>query len=290
MINSGIPYFPLDVALDYKFDLIEAEFGITGFAVVVKLFQKIYGGQGYYCEFTNEVALLFSRDCGLGGNVVSEIVTVSIKRGIFNKDLYEKYQILTSPGIQRRYFDAVKRRTQVDVKKEYLLIDVIQNYKNVNISGENVNINDRNVYISKQSREEKSKEEYSRGEERTELGSGKIRFAEFVSLTQKEYEQLGKQYGNKIEALIKTLNDWKVEKKKTCENDYKALTSWVPDRYKKLSVKPDGSSLKKQRYESKCVFDAEQATDLSWNQVENSLAEDRKKTKNYASMTSKKSK
>ena len=61
MAKSGLEYFPLDVVLDDKFELIEAEFGLTGFAVIVKLFQKIYGGQGYYCEWTNEVALLFAK-------------------------------------------------------------------------------------------------------------------------------------------------------------------------------------------------------------------------------------
>ena len=118
MAKSGLEYFPLDVVLDDKFELIEAEFGLTGFAVIVKLFQKIYGGQGYYCEWTNEVALLFAKRIGLGGSVVSEIVAASIKRGIFSQELYDKYNILTSPGIQERYFDAVIRRKKVEVKKE----------------------------------------------------------------------------------------------------------------------------------------------------------------------------
>ncbi len=43
-MKDGIPYFPLDCELDSKFELIEAEFGLQGFAVVVKLLQRIYGG------------------------------------------------------------------------------------------------------------------------------------------------------------------------------------------------------------------------------------------------------
>ena len=79
MVRSGIPYFPLDVQLDSKFELIEAEFGLTGFGVVVKLFQMIYGQDGYYIEWTNEVALLFAKRIGLGGSVVSEIVEMCIR-------------------------------------------------------------------------------------------------------------------------------------------------------------------------------------------------------------------
>ena len=33
MAKSGIDYFPLDVILDEKFELIEAEYGLTGFGV-----------------------------------------------------------------------------------------------------------------------------------------------------------------------------------------------------------------------------------------------------------------
>lgn len=158
-MNSGIPYFPLDVHLDDKFELIEAEFGLTGFAVVVKLLQRIYGGQGYYCEWTNDVALLFGKKLGLGGNAVSEIVSASVKRGIFDSGLYDKYHILTSKGIQKRYFEAVSRRKKVDGKKQYLLIKVDQLYKNVNILSENVNILSENANISIQRKEEKRKEE-----------------------------------------------------------------------------------------------------------------------------------
>ena len=47
-MQSGIQFFPLDVNTDTKLALIECEFGIKGFAVIVKLWQKIYGEEGYY--------------------------------------------------------------------------------------------------------------------------------------------------------------------------------------------------------------------------------------------------
>lgn len=51
MAKEGIEYFPLNCRLDEKFELIEAEFGLKGFAVIVKLLQRIYGEHGYYCEW-----------------------------------------------------------------------------------------------------------------------------------------------------------------------------------------------------------------------------------------------
>ena len=163
-MKDGIPYFPLDCELDSKFELIEAEFGLQGFAVVVKLLQRIYGGEGYYCEWTNEVALLFAKRNSTGGSVVSEIVSASIKRGIFDKDMFERYGILTSKGIQLRYLKAVDRRKQVKIKKQYLLVECALLPKNACIIEENVNIIQENADISQQRKEEERKVKKSKGD------------------------------------------------------------------------------------------------------------------------------
>ena len=164
MAKSGIDYFPLDVALNAKFELIEAEFGLTGFGVVVHLLQEIYGKAGYYIEWTEEVALLFARKVGLGGSVVSEIIEASIRRGMFDKEKYDKYHVLTSKGIQERYFEAVSRRKTLEVDYNILLVDVAQILPNVYISAKNVNIFSKNADIERQSKVEKSRVEKSKEE------------------------------------------------------------------------------------------------------------------------------
>ena len=162
--KSGIDYFPLDVTLNAKFELIEAEFGLTGFGVVVHLLQEIYGKAGYYIEWTEEVALLFARKVGLGGSVVSEIIEASIRRGMFDKEKYDKYHVLTSKGIQERYFEAVSRRKTLEVDYNILLVDVAQILPNVYISAKNVNIFSKNADIERQSKVEKSRVEKSKEE------------------------------------------------------------------------------------------------------------------------------
>ena len=164
MAKSGIDYFPLDVNLNAKFELIEAEFGLTGFGVVVHLLQEIYGKAGYYIEWTEEVALLFARKVGLGGSVVSEIIEASIRRGMFDKEKYDKYHVLTSKGIQERYFEAVSRRKTLEVDYNILLVDVAQILPNVYISAKNVNIFSKNADIERQSKVEKSRVEKSKEE------------------------------------------------------------------------------------------------------------------------------
>lgn len=134
----SLPYFELDCHMDEKVKLIRAEYGLKGFAIVVMMYQHIYGGDhGYYCEWDDERLLLFMSDNGLIGeskNLINEVVHACIRRDIFSERLYKKYGILTSSGVQKQYLKATAKRQVVNLKKEYLLITVPENRSNVVIN------------------------------------------------------------------------------------------------------------------------------------------------------------
>lgn len=155
-IKEGLDYFPLNVVLNSKFEIIEARFGIKGFAVIVKLFQYIYGTKGYYCEWDEDVLFVFAKRIGVGANSVSEILDTSLKKGIFNKDMYEKYSILTSEGIQQRYVEA-KRGGYARICKKYLLISIPKTEENGSETGVNVTKTEVNVTASTQRKEDEIK-------------------------------------------------------------------------------------------------------------------------------------
>ena len=160
----GLDYFELDCHLETKIRLIQAEFGLKGFAIVVKLYQKIYGELGYYCEWNEDSSLLFMSENGVSScdekNLINEIVAACIRRDIFSKKLFDRFSILTSAGVQKRYLKAVSRREKVIMKKEYLLLSDTKKYPNVDIIQDNVDIMSDNVDIIGQSRVEKSRVEY----------------------------------------------------------------------------------------------------------------------------------
>lgn len=134
----SLPYFELDCHMDDKVKLIQAEFGLKGFAVVVKLYQRIYGGEfGYYCEWDEERSLLFALENGLNGdgkNLINDVVSACIKRDVFSEKLFREYGILTSHGVQKQYLKATAKREAVELKKEYLLLTVPKNRRNVVIN------------------------------------------------------------------------------------------------------------------------------------------------------------
>lgn len=158
--KEGLDYFPMQCVTDKSIELVTAEFGIQAYAIIVKLLQIIYGGHGYYCEWDDEVLLLFAKENALAGckcvSLINEIVFCCMRRGVFSRPQYEENGILTSREIQETFLHAAKRRKVVEMKKTYLLLKVAHLPENVKILDENVNILSENVYILKQRKEEEN--------------------------------------------------------------------------------------------------------------------------------------
>lgn len=130
-LKNGVDYFPLDVILDDKFELIEAEHGIQGFGVLIKIYQKIYASN-YWIKFDKKAILVFSNRINVDINSINAIINSCIEWDIFDPKLFKSFEVLTSAGIQKRYFEIVKRRNVVEVCKDFLLIEVDVNvYKNL---------------------------------------------------------------------------------------------------------------------------------------------------------------
>lgn len=120
--KQGVDYFPLDVHLDSKFKFVEIKYGLKGFAIIIKLLQKIYSN-GYWFPFNEDEKLLFCHEINADINLVNDVINEALTRDIFDINLYKQYEILTSKGIQKRYKEMVKRRKDVEVVEEYLLIN-----------------------------------------------------------------------------------------------------------------------------------------------------------------------
>ena len=164
--KEGVDYFPLDVNLDKKFKLIEAKYGSVGFGILIKIYQAIYREHGYYYEWDEETALITAGEnsCGkyqLTQKEVAEIVEEAVRRDVFDEGMYKKYGILTSHGIQRRYFEIAGRRKKVIIDSNYLLLNDVRKRVYDNINGVYVDINQKNDDHNTQSKVKGSKVKYS---------------------------------------------------------------------------------------------------------------------------------
>lgn len=120
--KTGLDYFPLDVDFfsDEKMVCIHGEFGIKGQVVAIHLLCAIYR-EGYFAVWNEALPLKIAAATGLSADLVKMIAQRLAKWGLFDKGLFDSDGVLTSAGIQRRFF-SIARHREFPPDLPYLLV------------------------------------------------------------------------------------------------------------------------------------------------------------------------
>lgn len=169
-ISKGISYFPLDVDFmqNLKIRKVIQACGPSSIAIIMLLLGNIYGDEGYFMRWDEDVCFLITEALGVKDVYTLETVKKCLQVGLFDEKLFNKYKIITSKGIQSRYFEITKRRRKVEVINQYLLVNVAETNDIcpvdvnvtetlVNVTETNVNVNNNEV-IARKSTQSKVKE------------------------------------------------------------------------------------------------------------------------------------
>lgn len=169
-ISKGISYFPLDVDFmqNLKIRKVIQACGPNSIAIIMLLLGNIYGDEGYFMRWDEDVCFLITEALGVKDVYTLETVKKCLQVGLFDENLFNKYRIITSKGIQSRYFEITKRRRKVEVINQYLLVNVAETNDIcpvdvnvaetlVNVAETNVNVNNNEV-IARKSTQSKVKE------------------------------------------------------------------------------------------------------------------------------------
>lgn len=133
-MSKGIKSFLLDTQMDKDVRLIEARFGLTGYAILVKLWTMIYRDEGYYCKWDDDTKCLFAREIGADKKKVEQIVEECLRRGLFSNEIYNQFLVLTSATIQKRFLQYKARAKFVEIEKCFQCVNFSPNeYKNIRI-------------------------------------------------------------------------------------------------------------------------------------------------------------
>ncbi len=125
--KKGLDFIGWEVGVldnDGKIDrLIEAQ-GIAAFTVYFYLCQHAYATQGYYLEWSYSQCATTARKLGRGASaeLVRSVVDMCFQCCLFDKRLFEECGILTSRGIQRRYWAAIRERVGKYEPKQFWLL------------------------------------------------------------------------------------------------------------------------------------------------------------------------
>lgn len=187
-----------------------------------------------------------------------------------NEEIFSKFKIdeegnyyneRLETEINKRKAYSESRRNNRKKKEEKTTYE--EDMKNIcnsyekHMENENININ-KNIIKNNSKRDSKGKKEEE-----------KIHFADFVTMTNAEYEKLVSTYGKEFaDQCINILDNYKGSKGKEYKSDYRAILSWVVDENKKRAESKQQKQLKTKNYNN-----YEQREDIDFNKLYTNLGE-----------------
>lgn len=127
--KAGISYagwntdiFENDTKID---ELIDAQ-GWIGFSIYFYLCQRAYASDGYFYRWSYANAATTARRMGGGirAETIKAVVATCLQIGLFERSLFDRVGVLTSKGIQRRYVEAIQKRSYKRVDQNIWLLNV----------------------------------------------------------------------------------------------------------------------------------------------------------------------
>lgn len=230
-IKTGTDYFPLDVELDIKMDFVESRYGNDGFSTIIKLWQKIYAENGYYCKWDNDIAVLFAfkKANNIDIDKLDGIIKLALEKELFDKNIYEKYGVLTSAGIQKRYLLITERRKKVVINGDYLLIDIPTNSINVDINFINVDINTQSKVKESKGKESKVNKIKEKNIEPAARKPIRHKYGAYnnVLLNDEELEKLKAEFPNDWKERIEKVSEYCASTGKAYKNYLATIRNWA---------------------------------------------------------------
>lgn len=128
--KDGVDYWNIDIDFfeNKKVRLIRGEFGIKGVYLYILILNEIYRTGGYYKKWDRDDCLLMSDSSGVAGDcspeLIAEVVQGLVRRSLFDKGVLDRFGVLTSAEIQRRFLRIVgNSRDSIPMIREYFLLE-----------------------------------------------------------------------------------------------------------------------------------------------------------------------
>ena len=196
----------------------------------------------YLRSLKNDGKLILNNKIPYNSNMISAVTRHSIGDVEKAMKIFEQLNLVEMLDSGAIYITDIqnfigKSTTEADRKRVYR--DRIEQEKQqlIEHNGTFVQTNSTNCPDKTPPEKEKEKEIKTEKEIKKETKPKvppKITFAEFVTLTQVEFDTLAKELGSEfiVESCIDILDNYKGSSGKKYKSDYRAIKSWVIDKYK----------------------------------------------------------
>ena len=168
--KQGLLYFSFDTDFFYsdrRIKALRARFGNDGIVLYIWILCEVYKDKGYYLIHDDDCTDNMVTDLGLTEGFIKQVMEYLTSRSLLTKisTLASSVTIITSPGIQKRYQEAMKgQKRAIEIKEEIWLLSkeetasFIKVTQNEAISEKNPSISEKNPLKEKKGKESKVKE------------------------------------------------------------------------------------------------------------------------------------
>lgn len=229
--KQTVDYFPHFVTTDSRTKFIlEQSWGNDGYAFWFKLLELLGRSEGHYYDLSttaNDKYLMALMK--IEESVIYEILETLADLGNIDKELWQERRIIWCQSLVDNLQDVYSKRTVSAPKKPF----GEERPEKAEPKQEKAKA------VTK--KKEPGTEEKKKRPKKPEVP--KIKYAEFVSMTEEEYGKLIEKYGEaKTKRAIEILDNYKGSKGKTYKNDYRAILSWVIERTEEEFSKRGGGN------------------------------------------------
>lgn len=252
--ERGISYFPMnaDHFSNKKIKLLLIDCGPEGYVAFMRILCEAYKSNGYFFDLNDPdfIEIFCSDDLKLSREKFDLLIQSAVNRGLFNRELFERFGVLTSRRMQINFIEATKRRAftgKINPKWSLIKDDAEpasgQASSNLHQTATettgNVAESSGNVDINPQSRVDKSRVDKSRVDTTTDVNnsSENVADAETVERTEDNirdfFRSHSKLKGEKEQAMkeasrfIAYNEDRRWKKGKTQVNWMDAAEQWI---------------------------------------------------------------
>lgn len=216
-------YFSHYVESNETIFILEQNWGNDGYAFWFKLLELLCKKDGHFYDYSKDASKIYlAAYTRIKEETVEDIISALVEFDEIDRELWENHKIIWCQSLVDSLKPLYSKRTASLPQKPDASEFSERKQPDSTIAEPEIEENEteknEEKVLKKADKKKKSKPE-------------KIKFAEFVHMTQEEYDKLVDGYGKeKTEKMITVLDNYKGSKGKTYKNDYRAILSWVVDK------------------------------------------------------------
>lgn len=232
--KQTVDYFPHFVGTDSKTKFIlEESWGNNGYAFWFKLLELLGRSEGHFYDCSSIASRKYlTAFMKIDEQSINEILETLADLGKIDLELWRERKVIWCQRLVDNLQDVYSKRTVSAPLKPFTEAPPQQPKEPPK----------QEKAPAEEKPEEKPPEEKKKKGRPKKPEVEKTKYAEFVRMTEEEYQKLVAAHGEeKTKRAIEILDNYKGSKGKTYKNDYRAILSWVIDRVNEEFEKRGGS-------------------------------------------------